>query len=138
MKKTIWIAVVILLMLGVWWFAKDPKTVDGETIKIGGAFGLSGICAEFGEGELRAVTLAIEEVNAAGGVNGKLLELITEDTQCENKTTVNAFQKLINVNRVSAIIGPTWGDSFQGGYAISQKAKVVSVSPSTAIEALEI
>src|SRR3989338_7541549 len=137
--KTIWaIIVIILVILGGWWLAQKPNTAAGETIKIGAALGLTGICAEFGEGELKATTLAVEEINAAGGINGKQLELISEDTQCDNKTTVSAFQKLINVDKVAAIIGPTWGDSFQGGYSFSQQAEIVSISPSTAIEALEI
>ena len=137
--KTIWaIIVIVLVVLGGWWLAQKPNTAAGETIKIGGALGLTGICAEFGEGELKATTLAVEEINAAGGINGKQLELISEDTQCDNKTTVSAFQKLINVDKVAAIIGPTWGDSFQGGYSFSQQAEIVSISPSTAIEALEI
>ena len=138
MKKTIWIVAVILFVIGGFWLSKKPDTASGETIKIGGAFGLTGICAEFGEGELRAATLAIEEANKMGGVNGKQLELVSDDTQCENKTTVSAFQKLINIDRVVGIIGPTWGDSFQGGYPLAAASKIVAVSPSTAIEALEI
>src|SRR3989338_5570175 len=136
--KTIWaVIVIVLVVLGGWWLAQKPNTASGETIKIGGALGLTGICAEFGEGELKATTLAVEEINAAGGINGKQLELISEDTQCDNKTTVSAFQKLINVDKVAAIIGPTWGDSFQAGYPLLREKQVISVSPSAAIEALE-
>lgn len=137
MRKSIWVFIVIVLVAGGWWLAKQPKT-EGETIKLGAALGLSGICAEFGEGELKAVTLAVEEANKAGGVNGKQIELVSEDTLCENKGTVNATQKLLNVDKAVAIVGPTWGDSFQGGYPLAREAKIVSVSPSTAIEALEI
>src|SRR3989338_2875266 len=136
--KTIWaIIVIILVILGGWWLAQKPNTAAGETIKIGAALGLTGICAEFGEGELKATTLAVEEINAAGGINGKQLELISEDTQCDNKTTVSAFQKLINVDKVAAIIGPTWCDSFQAGYPLLREKQIVSISPSAAIEALE-
>jgi branched-chain amino acid transport system substrate-binding protein len=135
-KTVVWLIVLLLVVGGFYWYG--GKTEPQESIKIGGAFGLTGICAEFGEGELKAVTLAIEEANASGGVNGKRLELVSEDTQCENKTTVNAFQKLISIDNVSAIIGPTWGDSFQGGYPLAQAANIISISPSTAIEALEI
>lgn len=138
MKKPLWTLVVVILVLGGWWLAQRPNTASGETIKIGAALGLTGICAEFGEGELHASTLAVEEINKVGGVNGKQIELISEDTQCENKTTVSAFQKLINIDRVVAIIGPTWGDSFQGGYPFAGEKKIIAISPSTAIEALEI
>ena len=114
---------------------KEEKTK--ETIKIGGAFGQTGTCAEWGEGELKAAQLAIDETNSNGGINGKLIQLISEDTLCDNKTTVSAISKLINVDKVTAIIGPTWGDSFQAGYPLIRKHKVVSINPSTALEALE-
>ena len=138
MQKTAWLVIVIVVVVLGWqWFTQKPETVISETIKIGAALGLTGICVEFGEGELRAATLAVEEINAAGGVNGKKLKLISEDTLCDNKTTVSAFQKLINIDKVVAIVGPTWGDSFQGGYPLLREKQIVSVSPSAAIEALE-
>src|SRR3989344_4144241 len=83
-KKIIWIVAVTLVLTGGTWLVRESKAISDKTIKIGGAFGQSGICAEFGEGELKGATLAIEEVNASGGVLGKPLELISEDTHCEN------------------------------------------------------
>ena len=138
MKKII-IGIIVLAVVvwgGVKLFGtKEEKTK--ETIKIGGAFGQTGTCAEWGEGELKAAQLAIDETNSNGGINGKLIQLISEDTLCDNKTTVSAISKLINVDKVTAIIGPTWGDSFQAGYPLIRKHKVVSINPSTALEALE-
>ena len=138
MKKII--VGIIVLAVVVWggvklFGTKEEKTK--ETIKIGGAFGQTGTCAEWGEGELKAAQLAIDETNSNGGINGKLIQLISEDTLCDNKTTVSAISKLINVDKVTAIIGPTWGDSFQAGYPLIRKHKVVSINPSTALEALE-
>lgn len=109
-----------------------------DRIRIGGAFGLSGNCAEWGEGEKKAAEMAVNEVNATGGVNGKKINFIIEDTQCENKTTVNAIKKLISADGVQAIIGPTWGDAYQGASALLNASKVVGVSPDTAMEALEL
>ena len=63
--------------------------------------------------------------------------MITEDTFCDGKGTASAVQKLISVNKVEVILGPTWGDSFQSGFPIAQKAGIVSISPSAAMEALE-
>ena len=134
-KTVVGLIVLLLIVGGFVWYGSPTKSQ--ESIKIGGAFGLTGICAEFGEGELKAATLAIEEANASGGVNGKRLELVSEDTQCENRTTVSAFQKLINVDKVSAVIGPTWGDTFQSGYPISRDADVLAIGASSALESLE-
>lgn len=139
MKKTIiWaVVVVVVFVLVLAGMRKNNNQNNIDVIKIGGAFGLTGYCADFGEGELKAVRLAIDEANKDGGINGKNIELVTEDTQCDGKGTANAIQKLISVNKVNAIIGPTWGDSFQSGFPISQKAGIVTVSPSTAMESLE-
>lgn len=123
-------------------FSAVTQEVTGDNykvetpIKLGGAFGQTGICAEFGEGEFRGATLAVEEVNAKGGINGRKLELISEDTLCENKGAASATQKLVNIDNVSAIIGPTWGDTFQSGYPIARSANIVSVGASSALESL--
>lgn len=109
-----------------------------DRIRVGGAFGLSGNCAEWGEGEKKAAQMAVDEINASGGINGKKINFIIEDTQCENKTTVNAIKKLVSVDGVQAIIGPTWGDAYQGASAVLNNAKVAGVSPDTAMEALEL
>lgn len=130
----------MVVIAGIAWFViniKQTPVVEGGIIKIGAAMGLSGYCADFGEGELKAIELAIDEANKNGGVNGKTIQLTTEDTLCDGKGTASAVQKLISVNKVDAILGPTWGDSFQSGFPISQKAGVVAISPSTAMESLE-
>lgn len=107
-----------------------------DSIKLGGAFGLSGNCAEWGEGEKMAAQMAVDEINAAGGIQGKKIDFIIEDTQCENKTTVNAVIKLVRADGVEALIGPTWGDAYQGASAVLNESKVAGVSPDTAMEAL--
>lgn len=109
-----------------------------DRIRLGGAFGLSGNCAEWGEGEKKAAQMAVDEINDAGGVNGKKINFIIEDTQCENKTTVNAIIKLVHADGVQALIGPTWGDAYQGASAVLNASRVVGVSPDTAMEALEL
>ncbi len=116
-------------------FVGSKPRADG--IKLGGAFGLSGNCAEWGEGEKMAAEMAVDEINAAGGINGTKINFIIEDTQCENKTTVNAVMKLVHADGVKALIGPTWGDAYQGASAVLNEAKVVGVSGDTAMEALE-
>lgn len=137
-RSILWLVVLAVIVVGGMWYTQSEKKTDIPTIKIGAALGLTGICAEFGEGERAAVTLAVEEANKAGGINGKLIEVIFEDTLCDNKSTVSAIQKLVNVDRIVALIGPTWGDSFQGGYPLLREKKILAISPSTAIEALEL
>lgn len=139
--STIYGGVILLIVVGgvsAVFYRNDGKNTVSQNLRIGGAFGLSGNCAAWGEGEFEAAKLAVADINAAGGMGGKTLEMVVEDTQCENKTTVNAVNKLIRADKVLAIIGPTWGDAYQGAAAVLREAQVVGISPDTAMEALEL
>src|SRR3989338_7318821 len=112
-----------------------PGSLNSDVIRIGAALCLTGDCAEWGEGELKSIEMAVDEANASGGVGGKQIKLFIEDMQGTPQGSVNAMQKLITVDHVEAIIGPTWGDSFQAGFTVNNAAQVVAVAPSTALQA---
>jgi branched-chain amino acid transport system substrate-binding protein len=137
-KTILGVVIVIILAFLVWYGAsqKPQAPVSKEPIKIGGAFALTGDAAEWGQGDLEGAQMAIDEVNESGGINGRELKLIAEDTQTTAIGTVNAINKLVNVDGVQVIIGPTWGDSFQGGIPIIEQNKVVLITPSAAVEAV--
>ncbi|MDR2097641.1 MAG: ABC transporter substrate-binding protein, partial [Spirochaetaceae bacterium] len=78
---------------------------DSNTIKIGGIFPLSGNVAVYGVEARNGILLAIEEINAAGGVNGKKIELISEDDEGNPEKSVNAYNKLTAKDKVNIIIG---------------------------------
>ena len=137
------IFLVIILVSGYFYKEKSISndmvlgTNTSNVIKIGGAIGLSGICSSWGEGELKAIQLAVKETNDSGGIDGKQIKLYIEDTMCDPRGTVDAVQKLINIDKVEAIIGPTWGDSFYAGYTIGNKNKVVMIGSSLVLKALQ-
>ena len=81
-----------------------------EPFKIGALLPMSGGGAAFGAGMQRAIQLATEEINAAGGAAGRMLEVTYEDDQTRPEAGVLAAKKLIEVNKVSAVIG-TWASS---------------------------
>jgi len=64
---------------------------------------ITGPVAKYGSYE--AVTLAVEEINNAGGIKGRKINLIAEDGKCDAKEAVNAANKLINVDGVKIILG---------------------------------
>ena len=71
----------------------------------------------------------MDEVNKAGGINGRQVQLIVEDEKDSPASAVNAVQKLINVDKVVAIVGPmTSGDTMAAG-KIADDAKVIMISP---------
>jgi len=99
-----------------------------DPIKIGSVMRLS-IGAEHGTPCARGVEMAVAEVNKAGGINGSKVELIGEDEKDSPASAVNAVQKLINVDKVVAMVGPmTSGDTMASG-KIANDAKVIMISP---------
>lgn len=107
MKKIIiGIVVIILVIIGISYFSKNSKqSAVKEPIKIGFIGPLSGDAAAYGVDEKNATSLAVEEINKMGGVNGRLLEIIYEDGKCSGKDAVSAAQKLINIDKVQIILG---------------------------------
>jgi branched-chain amino acid transport system substrate-binding protein len=77
------------------------------TFRIGALNPVTGAGSPYGPGMQKAILMAVEEVNAAGGAGGRKLEVFTEDTQTQPQAAVLAAKKLIEVNKVQAILG-TW------------------------------
>ena len=77
-----------------------------EPLKIGMVATLTGAAAEPGRDETQCAKLAAEEVNKAGGVLGRPIELVIEDSQSTNPGSVLAFSKLTGDKDIPAFIGP--------------------------------
>lgn len=113
------------------------NVVREDTIKLGGVYGLTGIVADWGQGELEATVLAIEEINEKGGVNGKRISLVVEDMKSSQTGVLTSTRKLITVDNVDAIIGPSWLETYASAASLSDEHDIIMVTPSTAIGALE-
>jgi ABC-type branched-subunit amino acid transport system substrate-binding protein len=98
------------------------------TYRVGAAFALSGSIAVYGEGFKKAVDLAVEEINAAGGINGKKIEIVYEDNKSTPKDCVTAVRKLITVDKVPVIFGPAASSNFMAAAPVAQESKVVMIS----------
>src|ERR1700737_3347397 len=80
--------------------------VTDKEIKIGILGSLTGPAAIFGTGNLAGATIAFEEVNAAGGVNGRKLEWISLDDESSPPKAIAAYKRLVDQEKVFAIFGP--------------------------------
>jgi len=101
-----------------------------EPMKIGGIFALSGLGASQGQQELNAAILAVEEVNAKGGIDGHPLKFIPEDVSLDKlNKAASAAHKLIDVDQVVAMVGTTWDEPAQAILPIIEDAKVPMVGP---------
>jgi len=76
-----------------------------DTIKIGYLAALTGDWAAYGQTELKSAQLAAEEINAKGGVLGKKLEIVPYDFRTRAEDAVNAVRRMIEQDKVLAIIG---------------------------------
>jgi|GEM_PF-6184620 len=96
--------VVALLQISI-------QVVDAEDLHIPVLVGQTGASASLGRNETDAYTLAVEEWNARGGVNGKRVVLQLEDTATSAKQILSAFQ-LHATRGAKVVVGPTWLDGF--------------------------
>ena len=135
MKKTgILAAVAIFLAAGLVFTGCSKKTDD--TIKIGGIFPLSGSVAVYGIEAKQCIELAIEEINAAGGIDGKKVVLISEDDEGNPEKTVNAYKKLTSKDGVKIIIGSLTSGCTQAISSLAQAQKVLLVAPAATMESI--
>ena len=107
--------------------AAAPKG-GGDTIRIGFLGALTGDVAMFGKPTLDGMKLAAEDINAAGGIIGKKIEIVEADNRGDKQEGASVTQKLINRDNVMAIVGdPTTGIT-KVAAPIAQKAQVVLLS----------
>ena len=97
-------------------------------IKIGALFSVTGPPSFLGEPERNTAMMLVEEINKAGGIKGRMLELVVYDTQGDATKAVQAATRLIKDDKVVAIIGPsTTGDSM-AVIPIVEKAQIPMIS----------
>ncbi|MEO6992630.1 MAG: ABC transporter substrate-binding protein [Lacunisphaera sp.] len=102
-----------------------------DSIKIGEYASLTGKEASLGQSSHQGTVLAVETINAAGGVLGRPLELIAEDTQSKPGESGTAVRKLISRDKVVAILGEVASSRSLEGAPICQAMKVPMVSPAS-------
>jgi len=114
----------VMLALGSLMLLQGMPARAADPIKIGMVIPLTGSIAESGKYGIQGAKLAIEEVNKAGGVLGRPLELVIEDDQSANPTTILAFNKLAGDKNIVAFLGPTRSTQIQAIAPAVQKAGI--------------
>ncbi len=127
MKRLLCAAVAAVLVCGMTGCG-GKDTSSTEPIKIGAVFAVTGNAAKLGGPEKNTALMEVEKINAAGGINGRLIELIIEDDQSVPENAVIAVQKLITGDNVLAIIGPTTSGCAMAIGSACEEAKVPLVS----------
>lgn len=128
MKKKI-ISVVTMAALSVGIFAGCSKSTAEKTIKIGVVAPLSGSAAMVGDTEVKGVELAVEEINAAGGINGRKLEIVKADDEQNPAKSVSAVNKLVHQDKVDAVIGSVNSSAVLANMQVTKAAQIVQITP---------
>jgi len=108
-----------------------PSLSAQEPIKIGQFASLTGKEASLGQSSNKGTLMAIDDLNAAGGVLGRPLLLVTEDTQSKPGETATVVKKLISRDKVVALLGEVASSRSLEAAPIAQAAKVPMISPAS-------
>jgi len=130
MKKQIFGALLAAVLL-VGCNKQDGGGSAGGTIKVGEFASLTGKEATFGVSSHEGTLLAVEQINAAGGVLGKKLELLTEDDLSKAGEPATVVNKLISRDGVVAILGEVASSRSLEAAPICQQNKIPMISPSS-------
>jgi branched-chain amino acid transport system substrate-binding protein len=119
---------VIVALLACVIFSCAKKT---DEIRVGEFGSLTGTTATFGISTKNGIDLAIDEANAAGGIDGKLIKIIVEDDQSKPEEAATAVRKLVEQDRVIAVLGEVSSSRSLAGAPICQNAKIPMITPSS-------
>ena len=107
----------------------NSQSADSDTFKIGGIGPLTGDAANYGNSVKNGCQVAVDEINAAGGANGKKLELLFEDDVNDAEKSVNAYNTLMDQG-VQAIVGSVTSSPCIAVAAESEKDGILQITPS--------
>lgn len=111
----------------------DSGGGEGEPIKIGAIFSLSGPAAAFGIPEQNAAEVAVQYVNDNGGIDGRMLELVVVDDKTDPTEAARAAQKLISSDGVIAIVGASTGSGTLAMAPVAAQNGVPVIAPNGTI-----
>jgi branched-chain amino acid transport system substrate-binding protein len=121
--------IVILGLLIVFPFGCSKKEPQDKFINLGASFPLSGDNASYGNDARQGIELALDEINASGGIKGKKVVVAFEDDVVDPQKGVNIMLKFATVEKVPVVIGSAGTGVTLAMAPIANKKKVVLISP---------
>jgi branched-chain amino acid transport system substrate-binding protein len=135
MKRMVPCVLSFLTMIAIVVLAA-PLAIAADPIPVGIAVAQTSNVALFGQEQIIGAQIAEEFFNQKGGVNGRPIKLVLQDTAGDEAGAINAFQNLINVAKVVAIVGPTLSQQAFAADPIANKAGVPVVGPSNTAQGI--
>ena len=103
----------------------------GDEIVVGFMVPLTKKGASYGVQSRAAAEVAVEEINAAGGIGGKKLTIVTKDTEGDNALAIQLARQLIEKDQVIANHGPQWSAEAEAVFPICERSKILCFSPTS-------
>jgi len=112
-------------------FACQTGGGGGDKVRIGVFMSLTGDTANFGISSVNGIKMAADEVNAAGGINGKQIELLVQDDRSDASEAATIVTKFVTQDQVQAILGEVASSRSIAAAPIAQNAKIPMLTPSS-------
>ena len=117
--------------------SSSSAKASGDSITIGTVTTNSGTAAAYGEAEVKGFELAVSEINAKGGINGKKVKLEAMDDKGDATEASNAYNKLAGDNNVLAVAGPTISATTAAVAPLADQSKLVTIAPAATSDSIE-
>ncbi len=131
MKRLVSLVMVVMLVATL---LAGCGAGDSNVIKVGINYELSGDVATYGQSSVEGIKLAVEQINAAGGINGKQIQLVEYDNKSDSAEATTIATKLMTSDKVVAVLGPATSGNFKAEIPVAIKHKVPVISGSATAE----
>ena len=127
MKRILIASLVIAGLLS----ACQTQSSGGDKVRIGVFMSTTGTTANFGISSVNGIKMAADEINAAGGINGKQVELLVQDDRSDASEAATIVTKFVTQDQVHAVIGEVASSRSIAAAPIAQNAKIPMLTPSS-------
>ncbi|MFD3260394.1 ABC transporter substrate-binding protein [Paenibacillus lentus] len=133
MKRSFLVVILTGLLVGLLGgcAANDGSQVKSDTIRIGLAAPISGTQAQYGQAFKNGAELAAAQINEAGGIDGKQVEIVVQDDKGDSNEAVNVANKFVSDKNILAVVGHFNSSATLATAPVYNKNKIVEISPSS-------
>ena len=128
MERKFWLSILGVVVLSLIFGNPAAAKLEGKSVKLGGLFGVSGVCAEWGMNGKIGTEIAMEEINASGGIGGLPIELVWYDDECKGAPAIPLLEKLAKQDKVLAVNGPCQSSTVEVMFPKLERTKLVLIS----------
>jgi branched-chain amino acid transport system substrate-binding protein len=128
MDRKFWLSIAGVVIFSLIFIHPAAAKLEGKSVKLGGLFGVSGVCAEWGMNGKIGTEIAMEEINAAGGIGGLPIELVWYDDECKGAPAIPLLEKLAKQDKVLVVNGPCQSSTVEVMFPKLERTKLVLIS----------